>query len=351
MRTRARREPQRLLVGVVRRRRLQVFAQHGLQAELDVAAPLRATRVYDGSQLRLRRLHPGILPGSSLRLLSTTTGMREVPMGRSRHLRSIVPAVLALIGAVGCGSVTALGDGGPQTGTAGTSGSAGTSGIAGSSGVAGSSGGAGISGVSGSSGIAGTGGGGAGSSGHAGTGAAGTGAAGTGASDGGARDAPPDASACSLATMVDRSCSTDADCVAVTHTTSCCGSAVWMGIRSTEQQRFSTLETACDGSYPRCGCAAGPPQTDDGSIVNFGSGKAGVSCQGGICKTFSKACGHPCEAGRSCTTCMAPDAGAASFCTLRCMNDMTCTEPGLTRCQFTFASGICVDPTKACGGF
>ena len=253
-------------------------------------------------------------------------------MSRSDHSsRLIVSVMLALFGTFGCGSVTPQSDAGP---TAGKGGSGAGGGGGGQTGGAGSQGTAGT----GSSGNAGAAGGG-----HAGSDAGTAGAGGVG--DGGAKDAA--ASACAQVGTVDQSCTVDADCLAVTHTTSCCGSAVWMGIRSSEKQRFASLESACDRTYPACGCAAGPPQTDDGSIVPFG-GMAGVSCQGGSCKTFSKACGHPCDTGRSCVTCMSPDAGATSVCSLQCTKDTTCTEPNRTKCEFVFSSGICVDPTMAC---
>jgi hypothetical protein len=120
--------------------------------------------------------------------------------------------------------------------------------------------------------------------------------------------------ACQQIATLDQSCATDADCVAVLHTTSCCGSASWLGLRATESQRFSTLESACDRTYPACGCAAGPPTTDDGSALAFG-GTAAVSCQAGVCRTFSGACGHPCEAGRSCLDC--GSGTVPSICSLR----------------------------------
>jgi hypothetical protein len=181
-------------------------------------------------------------------------------------------------------------------------------------------------------------------------GGAGAGGGGGGSGSGGAGSGGAAGNACAQIATVDRSCSSDADCLAVSHTTNCCGTDVWIGIRASEKDRFSSLESACDRSYPACGCAEGPPTTDDGSVVPFG-GVAGVSCQAGTCKTFSKACGHPCDTGRSCVTCTAADAGATSFCSLRCMNDSACTEAARTKCQFTFASGVCTDPTMACGGF
>ena len=155
-------------------------------------------------------------------------------------------------------------------------------------------------------------------------------------------------SACQQVEALDRSCATDADCVAVVHTTSCCGAAVWLGLRSTEAQAFATLERTCDASYPACGCAAGPPTTDDGSIVMRG-GAASASCQAGTCKTFATACGRPCEAGRSCLTCGAQDAGI-SVCSLRCTADTNCTEAAYPRCQSGLGSGICAPQSTACTG-
>jgi hypothetical protein len=254
--------------------------------------------------------------------------------------RSRLPAALLLLAALGCGSVTAQNDAGPTSGTAGSSGAGGAGGSAGGGGDPG--GGGGHAGAAGAT--AGTGGGHAGAGGgHAGAGGGAAGAGGGAAGAGGA-------SACAQVGTVDRSCSVDGDCLAVTHTTSCCGSAIWIGIRSSEKDRYAALESACDRTYPACGCAAGAPVTDDGSVVQFG-GMAGVSCQAGMCKTFSKACGQSCGDGRSCVTCMAPDAGATSSCSLKCMKDTDCIEPGRTKCQYFYTSGTCVSPTLACGAF
>jgi hypothetical protein len=264
-------------------------------------------------------------------------------------------AALLALAAINCGSVSPQSDSGSPAGSGGAAG--GASGSAGQAGAGGDQGSAGRGGAggggSGSAGMTGRAGstGGAGNTGGAGAGHAGAdgGAAGSGGvGDAGAKDAA--ISACAQPATVDHTCSVDADCLAVTHTTSCCGSAIWIGIRSSEKDHFAALESACDRTYPACGCAAGPPLTDDGSVVPFG-GMAGVSCRAGTCKTFSKACGQACATGRSCVTCMMPDAGATSSCSLTCMKDTDCTEAGRTKCQFVFASGTCVSPTLACGAF
>jgi hypothetical protein len=153
--------------------------------------------------------------------------------------------------------------------------------------------------------------------------------------------------ACQQIATLDQTCTTDGDCVAVLHTTSCCGSASWLGLRATESQRFATLESACDRTYPACGCAAGAPTTDDGSTIAFG-GSAAVTCQGGVCKTYSPACGQPCAAGKSCLSC-GQDAGSAT-CSLRCTSDTSCTEAPYTTCQFGFGGGVCTDPGRICTG-
>src|SRR5262249_11046474 len=124
---------------------------------------------------------------------------------------------------------------------------------------------------------------GAGASGSGGSGAA---ASGTGGGAGGGK------TDCERVEMLDRSCTATPDCIAVLHTTDCCGSASWIGIRSTDKARFTGLESVCDASYPGCGCASGAPTTDDGSSLGFGT-TAGVICAAGVCSTFSPACGGP----------------------------------------------------------
>jgi hypothetical protein len=178
----------------------------------------------------------------------------------------------------------------------------------------------------------------------------GGGTAGGSAGAGGGKAGSGGASACAQATTIDRSCAVDGDCVAVTHTTNCCGTAIWIGIRASEKSRYDALESACDASYPRCGCAEGPPVTDDGSILPFGK-MAGVACVAGTCKTFAQACGHACDTGHACATCMAPDAGATSACSPQCTKDTDCTDPARSKCDVVFTTGVCVDPTMTCGPF
>jgi hypothetical protein len=238
--------------------------------------------------------------------------------------------VILIFGAIvsACGSGTTLrpdasstgaagsGSGGSTTGSGGAGGTSGTAGTTGTSGAGGTTGAAGATGAGGISGVGGGGG----------------------------------ASACAQAASTDRSCTTDADCVLVLHTTNCCGSAVWMGIRSTAQPRFQTLEAACDRSYPACGCAAFGSTTDDGSLIGLGgntSTRVGVTCDAGTCRTFAEACAHLCAAGRSCATCTVAGKTTGT-CALHCMAAKDCTEAPATTCTFWTPAGLCVDPAAMC---
>ena len=83
--------------------------------------------------------------------------------------------------------------------------------------------------------------------------------------------------ACQAVLALDRSCTTSADCVAVSHTTNCCGQEQVFGLRASEQARFSTLEAQCDLTYPACGCAAQQPLADDGSRCNSSRPRASLA--------------------------------------------------------------------------
>jgi hypothetical protein len=84
-----------------------------------------------------------------------------------------------------------------------------------------------------------------------------------------AADAPlADAgSPCAYADAIDRSCTTDADCLVRLHQTDCCGNAVMIGIRTSALGAYNAGEPACMASYPACGCPAGLPTTDSGETV------------------------------------------------------------------------------------
>jgi len=137
--------------------------------------------------------------------------------------------------------------------------------------------------------------------------------------------------ACQAALELDRSCATDSDCIAVSHTSNCCGQEQIIGLRATEQARFTTLEAQCDQTYPACGCAAQQPFVDDGSHVRF-QDTAGVTCLQGKCTTFVPQCGQPCATGTTCFSCTSQGAVYAS-CTTTCTTSADCHDPNLPACQ------------------
>jgi hypothetical protein len=253
-------------------------------------------------------------------------------------------------GAAGVAGTAGVAGEGGQVGGAGTGGTAGGSGgsAGGTTGGAGQTGtgaggvGGGTGSLDGGAGAGGAGGvtGGGGSGGAGGTGGA-TGAGGVGATGG-----TGGASACQEAVAVDRKCTLDSECVAVMHTTNCCGAAIWLGINTSAADHFSSLEKMCDASYPACGCAAGQPVAEDGSLIPFGEA-AGVTCAAGTCKTFSELCGHSCDKARTCLTC-GPKNVEKSICSLRCSTDNDCIDPIYTKCLPGFGGSVCEPPSAMC---
>jgi hypothetical protein len=154
---------------------------------------------------------------------------------------------------------------------------------------------------------------------------------------GGARTMDAGLSACQTIDALDRSCTADTDCVAVKHTSSCCGQIRYIGIRQTEKARFDANEPACDASYPACGCAAQSPLMDDGSVDIRQTVQPGVKCQLGTCTTFVRDCAKPCAAGTTCFTCTTPSLWFGA-CTVPCANSSDCPSSlGMPSC--TTANG------------
>jgi hypothetical protein len=157
-------------------------------------------------------------------------------------------------------------------------------------------------------------------------------------------------SACQAVLELDRSCASSADCVAASHTINCCGQEQIIGLRATEQTRFTMLEARCDPTYPACGCAAQQPLVDDGSRVQF-QATAGVTCVQGKCTTFVPACGQPCPAGTSCFSCQ--DHGSMfAACTTTCTGSAECHDATLPLCQSGTSGNTygmyCTAPNVAC---
>ena len=156
--------------------------------------------------------------------------------------------------------------------------------------------------------------------------------------------------ACQAVLALDRSCTTSADCVAVSHTTNCCGQQQVFGLRASEQARFSTLETQCDATYPACGCAAQQPLADDGSRLQFQQ-TAGVTCVQGRCTTFVPDCGAPCASGTTCFSCTNHGSMFAA-CTTTCTGGADCHDATLPLCQSGSTGNtygmFCTAPNVAC---
>lgn len=73
--------------------------------------------------------------------------------------------------------------------------------------------------------------------------------------------------ACGYVDTIDRGCTTDADCSVGVHQTDCCGNSVMLGYRTTDHLVYTNGESACQASYPGCGCPAGLPVTDSEETV------------------------------------------------------------------------------------
>ncbi len=115
----------------------------------------------------------------------------------------------------------------------------------------------------------------------------------SGASDGADVGDTADASFCVGDTVPSglKLCKSDADCSIASHTTSCCGSAVLVGVASASKSTFDACEKAWDDHFPKCGCPTAAPTTEDGKTPADPS-KAVVHCvdfttSGGICKTVT----------------------------------------------------------------
>lgn len=86
-------------------------------------------------------------------------------------------------------------------------------------------------------------------------------------------------------------CSNDSDCMVGSHQTNCCGDTLMVGIAKSQAGDYGRCETAWEKTFPGCGCASGPPHTEDGKTIDFGTTPT-VRCvdrtgSSGICKTFA----------------------------------------------------------------
>jgi hypothetical protein len=147
--------------------------------------------------------------------------------------------------------------------------------------------------------------------------------------------------ACLTVQTLDRSCTTDADCFAAMNIADCCGRLQYIGLRTTAQAQYTSLETQCKSTWPACTCATGPTTTDDGSQIKS-SMSVGVTCRQGTCTTFVPACGGPCAAGLTCFSCQITG-GQFAACTTPCTDvaaSSDCTNAALPRCQMGASGNV-----------
>ena len=84
--------------------------------------------------------------------------------------------------------------------------------------------------------------------------------------------------------LLDKSCMSTSDCFIALHTVSCCGTEIAVGLSTSSQVTFNTVEAACDAGYPGCGCASGPTRAEDGRGEDQGAIQ--LECRAGSCTTY-----------------------------------------------------------------
>lgn len=120
-----------------------------------------------------------------------------------------------------------------------------------------------------------------------------------GAGDDGATDAAADAAylACMSTTgQLDgslKSCHSNSDCIIKEEQTDCCGTTLYVGVRTASAAKFDACEAAWIGHFPPCGCASNQTATEDGKMSRRGmdGGTPQVHCidftmNGGVCMTY-----------------------------------------------------------------
>ncbi|MFI5299920.1 MAG: hypothetical protein ACHREM_17670 [Polyangiales bacterium] len=86
-----------------------------------------------------------------------------------------------------------------------------------------------------------------------------------------------------------KQCHAASECTFYVHQTDCCGDTVLTGVTKAALAAVTACESTWDKHFPGCGCAEGPPKTDDGKTTTFGATPT-VTCGdfttgGGICLT------------------------------------------------------------------
>jgi hypothetical protein len=124
----------------------------------------------------------------------------------------------------------------------------------------------------------------------------------------------------------DRHCTGDSECTVAIHQTDCCGNQDAFGV-NTGETRFGAAESACQATYPGCGCAAFGV-TIEGSMTRVPSPTdVSAMCRSGQCIAVARvACGS--------TAC-----AANQLCADGCCGAAGCTPP----------PSQCIDVPSSCG--
>ncbi len=119
---------------------------------------------------------------------------------------------------------------------------------------------------------------------------------------------------------LDKSCETEADCIAVLHTTDCCGSGMIMGINADAEATFRAAEMQC-APLPVCDCAPQDTALEDGTRIPYGEASYVIACSGNTCQSAypgtAFTCGEIlCTETQYCTLVFGgqPDSGTTASC-------------------------------------
>jgi hypothetical protein len=81
-----------------------------------------------------------------------------------------------------------------------------------------------------------------------------------------------------------KECSGDEQCAIAKHQINCCGTKAAIGIQAAASEDFLAAEQVCEAQYPKCKCAVGPTQAEDGKTEQDGAIQ--VHCAASQCATF-----------------------------------------------------------------
>jgi hypothetical protein len=84
---------------------------------------------------------------------------------------------------------------------------------------------------------------------------------------------------------IDRACTGDGDCAAVTFATDCCGDAIALGVRQSSVAAAQEAAATCGRAFPACGCPARPPVAETGTSDGGAPVTIEAFCASGTCRT------------------------------------------------------------------